>query len=325
MMRWNTSCWIEILMLVCLALSVQSAEAGNILYVQQSPFTPDTDVRVVEYLQTTLGHTVTVVEHDDSAGISAALSTTELVMISSTVNSSTAVASFGGEAAIRALDKPILTWEDGAYDELGMSPLKGGNVGTDLYIANPGHALAAGLSGTVTVFTEESNRPYASSLGGGGIRIANLDSTTSDTSIFFYPKGSRMMAGAGYAKNDRLGFFLGDGGFDLLTEDGLKLFDAAIGYWLPPVTAVPGDTDGDGDVDLDDLFAVRNNFGTVSGATRADGDVAPHPDGDGAVNLDDLFSVRNNFGTGLVVVPEPVTLWLLAAGGLTMIRRRNRR
>jgi len=87
--------------------------------------------------------------------------------------------------------------------------------------------------------------------------------------------------------------------------------------------ATPGDTDGDGDVDLDDLFAVRNNFGTGSGATRADGDVAPHPNGDGAVNLDDLFIVRNNFGMGLIV-PEPVTLWLLAVGGLTILRRRSR-
>jgi len=60
---------------------------------------------------------------------------------------------------------------------------------------------------------------------------------------------------------------------------------------------VPGDTDGDGDVDLDDLFAVRNNFGTSSGATLADGDT----DGDGEVDVDNLFAVGNNFGTGLTV------------------------
>jgi len=90
-----------------------------------------------------------------------------------------------------------------------------------------------------------------------------------------------------------------------------------------PSTAVPGDTDGDGDVDLDDLFAVRNNFGVASGATRDMGDVAPHPDGDGMVDLDDLFMIRNNFGTGLAAVPEPLTLSLLAAGGLALLRRQR--
>jgi len=96
----------------------------------------------------------------------------------------------------------------------------------------------------------------------------------------------------------------------IVSIDGLSLSTGEVG--------LPGDTDGDGDVDLDDLFAVRNNFGTTSGATLADGDT----DGDGDVDLDDLFAVRNNFGTGLVV-PEPATIGLLALGGALLIRRRR--
>jgi len=109
------------------------------------------------------------------------------------------------------------------------------------------------------------------------------------------------------------------------TPEGIEW--TAIGYngreiRFSTMADVPSDTDGDGDVDLDDLFAVRNNFGVASGATRAMGDVAPHPDGDGAVDLDDLFMVRNNFGTGLTV-PEPMTLSIIALGGLAMVRRKR--
>jgi len=97
----------------------------------------------------------------------------------------------------------------------------------------------------------------------------------------------------------------------------------AIGYngqriLFSTAAGVLGDTDGDGDVDLDDLFAVRNNFGTTSGATKAGGDT----DEDGDVDLDDLFNVRNNFGTGLTI-PEPMTLSVMVLGGLALILRKR--
>ena len=58
---------------------------------------------------------------------------------------------------------------------------------------------------------------------------------------------------------------------------------------MPPMVPL-GDTDADGDVDIDDLNNVRNNFG--SGGPAALGDT----DGDGDVDIDDLNNVRNNFG-----------------------------
>ncbi len=74
---------------------------------------------------------------------------------------------------------------------------------------------------------------------------------------------------------------------------------------------VPGDTDGDGDVDLDDLNAVRNNFGGAG----PDGDT----DNDNDVDLDDLNAVRNNFGSGgAAAVPEPATWAMLAISALAM-------
>ncbi len=60
---------------------------------------------------------------------------------------------------------------------------------------------------------------------------------------------------------------------------------------LPESSGVPGDTDGDADVDLADLNHVRNQFGGLGlGDT----------DGDRDVDLADLNAVRNHFGAPLV-------------------------
>lgn len=73
-----------------------------------------------------------------------------------------------------------------------------------------------------------------------------------------------------------------------------------------------GDTDADGDVDLDDLNSVRNHFGEAGVAVP--GDTAPF---DGDVDLDDLNSVRNYFGVGgMAAVPEPHGIVLAAMSAL---------
>ncbi len=60
------------------------------------------------------------------------------------------------------------------------------------------------------------------------------------------------------------------------------------------VPLLPGDLDGDDDVDLADLSVLLGNFGT-SGAAPADGDL----DGDGDVDLTDLSTLLSNFGIQL--------------------------
>jgi len=72
------------------------------------------------------------------------------------------------------------------------------------------------------------------------------------------------------------------------------------------VVRLPGDTNGDERVDIDDLNNVRNNFGSFGlGDTN----------GDGEVDIDDLNAVRNNFGSffaaNAIAVPEPHTAQLL--------------
>ncbi len=85
---------------------------------------------------------------------------------------------------------------------------------------------------------------------------------------------------------------------------------------------IPGDFDGDGDVDAFDLGIWQTGFGTASGATAADGDA----DGDGDVDAFDLGLWQTNFGTGVTaVVPEPgAGVWLGVAFALAGARRRGR-
>lgn len=103
--------------------------------------------------------------------------------------------------------------------------------------------------------------------------------------------------------------------------DDVWVFDEAISQQKvrAVMTRLLGDTDLDGDVDIDDLNNVRNNFGAASLGDTNDDD---------AVNIDDLNNVRNNFDLSIgapTSVPEPpaVGLLLLTAIGAVLGRRRR--
>lgn len=78
-----------------------------------------------------------------------------------------------------------------------------------------------------------------------------------------------------------------------------------------PSAAVPGDFDGDGDVDGADFVAWQTHFPTGSGAALADGDA----DGDGDVDGADFVVWQTNFpfipGPGASAVPEPSSFAVL--------------
>lgn len=103
------------------------------------------------------------------------------------------------------------------------------------------------------------------------------------------------------------------GGVDATPVDGDGLFFNFGAFALPDV---PGDTNADLIVDLEDLNNVRNNPG---GAGL--GDTFPF---DGDVDLDDLNAVRNNFGAtaGSSAVPEPSGMALLSAFILAVAAQR---
>jgi hypothetical protein len=82
---------------------------------------------------------------------------------------------------------------------------------------------------------------------------------------------------------------------------------------------LPGDTNGDLTVDLNDLNNVRNNFG-LSGEG-----IAGDTNGDRTVDLVDLNNVRNFFGVtaGAQAVPEPAA-WVLMTLAIAALAARWR-
>jgi hypothetical protein len=68
-----------------------------------------------------------------------------------------------------------------------------------------------------------------------------------------------------------------------------------VAYAAPP--ARPGDIDGNGFVNIDDLFSVISAWGPCPAPTGiCPADVAPSPCGNGFVNIDDLFVVISHWG-----------------------------
>jgi hypothetical protein len=91
----------------------------------------------------------------------------------------------------------------------------------------------------------------------------------------------------------------------------------------------PGDVNGDGAVDINDLTIVLANFGQT-GCTWSQGCVDGDPTG--TVDVNDLTIVLSSFGTtysaGLAAVPEPSALVLVVVGILGLLgfarQRRSR-
>jgi len=176
------------------------------------------------------GHSVTVVE-DDFATASDATGR-DLVLISSSVVPSKVGNTF------KTVAVPVLTWEAWLFDDMEMTGTSGKRGETSsnqsqVVITDPNHAMAGGLSGTVTVATANSKFSWGKSLPAGAEQVATLATDSSKSVIFGYQKDDSM-DGAYIAPAARVAMFMNFFTPSYMTAQGWELFDAAIVWALDP-------------------------------------------------------------------------------------------
>jgi hypothetical protein len=126
----------------------------------------------------------------------------------------------------------------------------------DVVITDPAHPLAAGLSGRVQVYRANREMNWGVALAPGAQIVATLapsleaagdtganvaaDYSTAAT-VYFVPQGGELAGGA-TAAGLRIQYFVenenGPGTYNLMTEDGFRLFDAAINWALSNPTGM---------------------------------------------------------------------------------------
>jgi hypothetical protein len=176
-----------------------------------------------------LGFTVDVLTAEDpEPDLMKAVERAEVVVLSPSI----ATAELSDQ--LIAAPVPLVALETSAFSRLGLTGTAWkrdvGNIGgrtREVVISNPGHPLAAGLSGESTVLTRNQTLRWGRP-GEEAIVVAHYaHEPAAQTAVFAYERGSHMPVGDAPAR--RVGLFLGNARvITTLNAEGWKLFDAAI-------------------------------------------------------------------------------------------------
>ncbi|OWY23589.1 choice-of-anchor D domain [Sphingobacteriales bacterium UPWRP_1] len=189
----------------------------------------------------------TVVAQNQSVANASSATGKSLVVISASADASVVASKF------KNVTVPVLSWEAWIYDDMSLtSTLSGTHYGqtttnqTQVAITNAAHPMAAGLSGTVPVYTT-GNRLMWGQPNANAITIATVSGVPSQAVIFGYEAGAAMNGGF-IAPARRVGFFLNANSAGSLNTNGWALFDAAVCWAIncsgtppppPPVNTPP--------------------------------------------------------------------------------------
>jgi hypothetical protein len=162
----------------------------------------------------------------DNATVVGAITQT-LVFISRSVGSANVGTKY------RSVAKPVLVNEYNLFaSDMGLVSGNSGTAGSSatdsLDVQASAGALAAGLSGTINVFSAAQDTTYGVPTA-SAILVAALPGQTTKWPIFAYETGAQMSGIVAPAR--RMGFFLSGTDAPSLTANGWLLFDAAIA-WL---------------------------------------------------------------------------------------------
>ena len=230
------------LLLLIVALAATGVRAGDILFISAMDEATDSGDAALRIFLEGLGHTVTLLDDDESEEVTEeAAAAAEVVFISESVSSGAI------RTEITEIETPMVITEAWGWDEMGLTLGGGGGseVATaDIDILTPGHPLAAGLSGTVSVLDAlVSDRGTARfGLGQAGddatviARATLADEQTYDV-IFVYEKGATLPVAPAdgspaVAADMRICLGFDEQSYLVWNENAYALLAAAINYAL---------------------------------------------------------------------------------------------
>ena len=174
----------------------------------------------------TNGFQVQVVEAPASSTADAAGK--QLIVISSTVGSGDVNTKFAASAV------PVLTWEGALQDDFLMTLNTDGTdrgvatAQTQLNIVNATHPLAAGLTAGVKTTTTAAVDYTWGVPNSNAVVVATVAANPAQAVIYGYDKDALLIDGTTRAPARRVLTFLSNDAYAVLTDDGKKLFDAAV-------------------------------------------------------------------------------------------------
>jgi hypothetical protein len=278
-----------LLFLAVISFSLTGARGANILFISaMDDTTADSDDVLKTFLEG-LGHTVILLD-DNTAELDmeTACLEADVVFISESVGSGNV------RTKITGVPAPMVVGEPWGWDEMGLCTLTPGAADqgvdvntTDIEIVAPGHPLAAGLTGTVSVLADV-NGPrgvprFATGTPGIAATViaqATLSDGVTYPCLYVYEKGADLAllpadGSPPKAADIRVCFGFDELSYLVWNENAFKLLEAsinfALGIRLQPQPYSPSPADGQLEVSRDTdlswhkgMFAGNNNlyFGT---------------------------------------------------------------